>query len=53
MGEHSAIAQDEPGFSDNFRPPKTSSQVSLLTSADAFLLQFQEQPGQRKSSTCR
>ena len=41
----SAIAQDEPGFSDNFRPPKTSSQVSLLTTADALLLQFQEQPG--------
>lgn len=31
MGEHSAIAQDDPGFADNFRPPKTASQLSLIT----------------------
>lgn len=36
-----AIAQDEPGFADNFAPPASPSQTALLTSADAFLAQFQ------------
>ena len=37
-----AIAQDEPGFADNFRPPDSPSQTALLTTADAFLAQFQD-----------
>lgn len=32
-----AIAQDEPGFADNFRPPDSPSQSALLAAADAFL----------------
>ena len=36
-----AIAQDQPGFADTFRPPDSPSQASLKTTADAFLAQFQ------------
>ncbi len=40
----SAIAQDQPGFADTFRPPETSGQGKLLTNADTFLAQLQEAP---------
>ena len=36
-----AIAQDTAGFADTFRPPDSPSQTALLTTADAFLAQFQ------------
>ncbi len=39
-----AIAQDEPGFADTFRPPDRPSQAGLKTTADAFLAQFQATP---------
>ncbi len=44
-----AIAQDEPGFADNFRPPESPSHESILTTADAYLLQFQ--PGDNDTAT--
>ena len=40
-----SIDQDEPGFADKFHPPKAYNPATLLTIADAFLLQFAEQPG--------
>ena len=33
-----AIAQDEPGFADQFRPPDGPGQTALLTATDAFLV---------------
>lgn len=35
-----AIAQDEPGFSDNFPAPASPGQAALLTTADAYLVQL-------------
>lgn len=48
----SAIAQDEPGFADNFRAPASPSQAALLTTADAFLnlLEAPDNAAARKSS---
>ena len=40
-----AIAQDEPGFADAFRPPNNSNEAALTTTADKFLLQLAVQPG--------
>jgi hypothetical protein len=37
-----AIAQDEPGFADNFRPPDGTRQAALLTAADAMLADLQK-----------
>ena len=39
-----AIDQTEPGFADNFNPPKAYNPAALLTTADAFLLQLVIQP---------
>ena len=39
-----AIAQDQPGFADNFRPPANNNEGTLLTTADRFLRQFATQP---------
>ena len=39
-----AIAQDEPGFADNFRLPESASQTALLTATDAMLAGL-EKPG--------
>ena len=40
-----AIAQDEPGFADVFRPPNNINEAALLTIADKFLRQLAAQPG--------
>jgi hypothetical protein len=40
----SAIAQDQPGFADAFRPPANGNEGVLLTTADKFLQQFAAQP---------
>ena len=39
-----AIAQDEPGFADDFRTPDSASQADLITTADAFILRLADQP---------
>ena len=39
-----AIAQDEPGFADNFRTPDSASQADLITTADACILRLADQP---------
>jgi hypothetical protein len=41
----SAIAQDKPGFADNFRPPANGNEGTLLTTADKFLQQLAPQTG--------
>jgi hypothetical protein len=41
----SAIAQDQPGFADSFRPPANGNEGALLTTADKFLQQLAPQPG--------
>ncbi len=40
-----AIAQDEPGFADQFRPPDGPGQTAVLTTTDAFLVRLKAQPG--------
>ncbi|HEY5346203.1 MAG TPA: hypothetical protein VIK62_07650 [Verrucomicrobiae bacterium] len=40
----SAIALEQPGFADNFRPPVNGNEGTLLTTADKFLQQFAAQP---------
>ena len=37
-----AIAQDEPGFADRFRPPEGSGQGEIITATDAFLQELGE-----------
>jgi hypothetical protein len=39
-----AIDQTEPGFADEFNPPKAYNPAALLTTADAFLLELAAQP---------
>jgi len=37
-----AIAQDEPGFADNFPAPASPGQAALLTTADAYLAELKK-----------
>jgi hypothetical protein len=40
-----AIAQREPGFADNFRPPTNSNEGALMVATDKILQQLATQPG--------
>jgi hypothetical protein len=40
----SAIALEQPGFADSFRPPVNDNEGALLTTTDKFLQQFAAQP---------